>query len=124
MDHSSLPVLGSKARNLRSAVAPMNSTPPAAMFGPPALGVPVFGTPFAVNSLYSPNGTRQIILQEVPRGQGGILGQCGGVDYHAYIAEVSKAGVPLLQEHWTTNEESQVGDRYIRKVAAELGVPV
>lgn len=61
-------------------------------------------------------------FQEVPAGQGGIPGQGGGVDYHAYIAEVSKAGVPLMQEHWNTNEEFQQGDRYIRKVAAELGV--
>jgi len=62
---------------------------------------------------------------EVPAGQGGIPGQPGGgIDYHAYIAEVSKAGVPLMQEHWNTNEEFQQGARYIRKVAAELGVPV
>lgn len=61
---------------------------------------------------------------EVPAGQGGIPGVSGGVDYHAYITEVSKAGVPLMQEHWNTNEEFQLGDRYIRKVAAELGVPV
>jgi sugar phosphate isomerase/epimerase len=62
---------------------------------------------------------------EVPAGQGGIPGQPGtGIDYHAYIAEVSKAGVPLMQEHWNTNEEFQQGAQYIRKVAAELGVPV
>jgi hypothetical protein len=29
-----------------------------------------------------------------------------------------------MQEHWNTNEEFQLGDRYIRKIAAELGVPV
>lgn len=63
-------------------------------------------------------------FQEVPAGQGGIPGVGPGVDYHAYITEVSKAGVPLMQEHWNTNEEFQQGDRYIRKVAAELGVPV
>src|ERR1700736_5726574 len=39
----------------------MNSTPPAVMIGPPSVGVPVFGTPFAVNSLYPPNGTRHTI---------------------------------------------------------------
>jgi sugar phosphate isomerase/epimerase len=62
---------------------------------------------------------------EVPAGQGGIPGQPGsGIDYHAYITEVSKAGVPLMQEHWNTNEEFQHGAQYIRKVAAELGVPV
>jgi sugar phosphate isomerase/epimerase len=63
-------------------------------------------------------------FQEVPAGQGGIPGQGGGIDYHAYITEVSKAGVPLMQEHWNTNEEFQQGAQYIRKVAAELGVPV
>ncbi len=64
-------------------------------------------------------------FQEVPAGQGGVPGQPGtGIDYHAYIAEVSKAGVPLMQEHWNTNEEFQLGAKYIRQVAAELGVPV
>ena len=64
-------------------------------------------------------------FQEVPAGQGGIPGQSGtGIDYHAYITEVSKAGVPLMQEHWNTNEEFQQGAQYIRKVAAELGVAV
>lgn len=62
---------------------------------------------------------------EVPAGQGGIPGQPGtGIDYRAYIAEVSKAGVPLMQEHWNTNEEFQSGAQYIRKIATELGVAV
>lgn len=61
---------------------------------------------------------------EVPPGQGGIPGQGPGVDYHAYISEVAKAGVPLMMEHFTTNEEFQQGARYIRKVAAELDVVV
>ena len=60
---------------------------------------------------------------EVPPGQGGIPGQPGtGVDYRAYIAEVAKAGCPLMLEHFTTNEQFQQGAQYIRKVAAELGV--
>ena len=63
-------------------------------------------------------------FQEVPPGQGGVPGQGGGVDYRAYITEVSKAGVPLMLEHFNTNEEFQQGAAYIRKVAAELGVPV
>jgi sugar phosphate isomerase/epimerase len=63
-------------------------------------------------------------FQEVPAGQGGIPGQGGGVNYHAHIAEVNKAGVPLMQEHWNTNDELQLGDRYNRRVAAELGVLV
>ena len=61
---------------------------------------------------------------EVPPGQGGIPGQGGGVDYRAYISEVAKAGVPLMMEHFTTNEEFQQGAQYIRKIAAELGVTV
>jgi sugar phosphate isomerase/epimerase len=61
---------------------------------------------------------------EVPPGQGGIPGQGGGIDYHAYIAEVSKAGVPLMLEHFNTNEEFKQGAQYIRKVASELGVPI
>jgi sugar phosphate isomerase/epimerase len=61
---------------------------------------------------------------EVPPGQGGIPGQGAGVDYHAYIAEVAKAGVPLMLEHFNTNEEFQQGAQYIRKIAAELGVSV
>jgi sugar phosphate isomerase/epimerase len=61
---------------------------------------------------------------EVPPGQGGIPGQGGGVDYRAYISEVAKAGVPFLMEHFNTNEEFQQGARFIRKIAAELGVAV
>lgn len=62
---------------------------------------------------------------EVPPGQGGIPGQPGtGVDYRAYIAEVAKVGAPLMLEHFATNEEFQSGARYIRKIAAELGVEV
>ena len=57
-------------------------------------------------------------------GQGGIPGQGGGVDYRAYIAEVSKAGVPLMLEHFASNEEFQQGAQFIRKIAAELGVAV
>ncbi len=65
-----------------------------------------------------------VSFAEVPPGQGGIPGQGGGVDYRAYISEVSKAGVPLMMEHFTTNEEFQQGAQYIRKIAAELGVTV
>lgn len=62
---------------------------------------------------------------EVPPGQGGIPGQPNsGVDYRAYIAEVSKAGVPLMMEHFTSNEEFQQGAQYIRRIAGELGVTV
>jgi sugar phosphate isomerase/epimerase len=62
---------------------------------------------------------------EVPPGQGGIPGQPNsGVDYRAYISEVNKAGVPLMMEHFTTNDEFQQGAQYIRKIAAELGVSV
>src|SRR6188474_470510 len=39
----------------------MKSRPDAVTTGPPALGVPVFETPRAVSSLYSPSGTRQTI---------------------------------------------------------------
>ena len=61
---------------------------------------------------------------EVPPGQGGIPGQGGGIDYHAYIAEVSQAGVPLMFEHFNTNEEFQQGAQYIRRIASELGVSI
>jgi sugar phosphate isomerase/epimerase len=61
---------------------------------------------------------------EVPPGQGGIPGQGGGIDYRAYIAEINKAGVPLMLEHFNTNEEFQQGAQYIRKIAAELGVSI
>ena len=61
---------------------------------------------------------------EVPPGQGGIPGQGGGVDYRAYISEVAKAGVPLMMEHFNTNEEFQQGAQYIRKIAAELSISV
>jgi hypothetical protein len=55
-----LPVIASNARNCPSAVPPMNTTPPPVETGAPELvAVPVFGTPFAVSSLYSPSGTRQ-----------------------------------------------------------------
>jgi sugar phosphate isomerase/epimerase len=63
-------------------------------------------------------------FEEVPPGQGGIPGQGGGVDYHAYISEIAKAGVPMMLEHFNSNEEFQQGARYIRKIAAELGVSI
>jgi len=63
-------------------------------------------------------------FEEVPPGEGGIPGQGGGVDYHAYIGEVAKAGVPLMLEHFNTNEEFQRGAQYIRRVASELGVSI
>src|SRR6185437_3870395 len=62
VDHNSLPVLESKARNILSEVAPMNTRPPPVTIRPPALGVPVLGIPRAVSSLYSPSGTRQAML--------------------------------------------------------------
>src|SRR5258708_7578233 len=37
----------------------MNTSPPAVTVVPPILTAPVFGTPFAVSSAYSPSGTRQ-----------------------------------------------------------------
>ena len=62
---------------------------------------------------------------EVPPGQGGIPGLEGsGIDYHTYLTEISKAGVPLMLEHFATNEEFQLGARYVRKVAGELGIPI
>jgi sugar phosphate isomerase/epimerase len=63
-------------------------------------------------------------FEEVPPGDGGIPGQGGGVDYRAYVGEVAKLGVPLMLEHFNTNEEFQRGALYIRKVAAELGVSI
>ncbi len=54
---------------------------------------------------------------EVPPGQGGI-------DYRAYIREIGKIGAPLMLEHFVTNEEFQQGAGYVRKIAAELGVPM
>ena len=61
-------------------------------------------------------------FKEVPPGQGGIPGVRGGVDYHSYLAEVSKAGATLMLEHFDTNEEFQQGATYIRKIASELGI--
>ena len=62
---------------------------------------------------------------EVPPGQGGIPGQPNsGVDYRAYIGEIAKIGCPMMLEHFTTNEEFQVGAAYIRKIAAELRVAI
>ena len=63
-----------------------------------------------------------INFKEVPPGQGGIPGVGPGIDYHAYIAEVSKTGATLMLEHFDTNEEFQQGATYIRKVASELGI--
>jgi sugar phosphate isomerase/epimerase len=54
---------------------------------------------------------------EVPPGQ-------GGVDYRAYLREISKTGAPLLLEHFLTNGEFQDGARYVRKIGAEIGVEV
>ena len=61
-------------------------------------------------------------FKEVPPGQGGIRGVRGGIDYHTYIAEVSRAGASLMLEHFDTNEEFQKGARYIRKIASQLGI--
>src|SRR5688572_22306891 len=57
--HSSSPVSLSKARNLPSFVAPMNTSPPAVTIDPPKFGAPVLGIPRAVNSSYSPSADRQ-----------------------------------------------------------------
>ena len=66
-----------------------------------------------------------INFTEVPPGQGGIPGQeNSGIDYHAYLSEIGKLGVPLMMEHFVTNEEFLSGARYIRKVAEELGIPI
>ncbi|MBV8847676.1 MAG: sugar phosphate isomerase/epimerase [Bryobacterales bacterium] len=63
-------------------------------------------------------------FEEVPPGDGGIPGQGGGVDYHAYLTEVAKLGVPLMLEHFNTNEEFLRGARYIRSVAGKLGLSI
>jgi len=47
-----------------------------------------------------------------------------GIDYRVYVAEAAKLGVPLMLEHFNTNEEFLQGAQYIRKIAAELGVSV
>jgi sugar phosphate isomerase/epimerase len=62
-------------------------------------------------------------FEEVPPGQGGIPGQANsGVDYRAYIGEIAKLGVPMMLEHFNTNEEFQQGAQYIRKIGTELGI--
>jgi sugar phosphate isomerase/epimerase len=63
-------------------------------------------------------------FDEVPPGDGGIPGQGGGVDYRAYISEIAKLGVPLMLEHFNTNEEFLRGAQYVRRIAAELGVSI
>src|SRR5579871_5268422 len=58
VDQSSIPLFSSKALNLPSAAAPMNTSPPAVAIGPPLFkGVPVFGTPNLSSSWNDPNGT-------------------------------------------------------------------
>jgi len=54
---------------------------------------------------------------EVPPGQ-------GGVDYRAYVREISKTGAPMMLEHFKTNDEFQEGARYIRKIGKELGIAI
>lgn len=54
---------------------------------------------------------------EVPPGQ-------GGVDYRAYLREISKTGAPLLLEHFLTNEAFQEGARYVKRIGTEIGVEV
>jgi len=48
----------------------------------------------------------------------------GQVDYKAYLRELAKLPVaaPLMLEHLQTAEEYEEGARYIRKVAASIGV--
>ena len=54
---------------------------------------------------------------EVPPGQGGI-------DYRAYLREISKTGATMLLEHFLTNDAFQQGARYVRKIGMEIGVDV
>jgi sugar phosphate isomerase/epimerase len=53
-----------------------------------------------------------------------VIPGCGSVDYAAYLREVSKLPVdaPLMLEHLKTAEEYDEGRKYIRKIAAEIGV--
>lgn len=64
-------------------------------------------------------------FEETVPGQGGIkTAQIPGVDYHAYVAEVVKVGVPLMLEHLTSAEQYRQGAEYIRKVAGDLNIAV
>ena len=54
---------------------------------------------------------------EVPPGD-------GGVDYRAYLREISKTSAPLLLEHFLTNEDFERGARYVKKIGAEIGVDI
>jgi len=40
------------------------------------------------------------------------------------LTEVAKLGVPLMLEHFNTNEEFLRGARYIRSVAGKLGLSI
>lgn len=46
----------------------------------------------------------------------------GEVDYRAYLREVAKTSAPLMMEHLSRPEEYDEGRRYIKRVAAEIGV--
>ena len=58
-----------------------------------------------------------IHLQEVVPGR-------GQVDYRVYLRTLAKlpGGTPLLLEHLKTAEEYEEGARYLRRIAAEVGV--
>ena len=75
-DQSSSPVRESNARNMRSLVAPMNTSPPAVTIAPPTLGLPTRCLPSGRSSLI-PSGTSHTIspvpaLTAYRRAQGGL----------------------------------------------------